>query len=145
MTSAESPSFEIHFPDQTRLRHSFTDLASLPVECRIEDVSRVDARRKGTAIRLAALLEDELIGKSKQVRLVSEEKGFEVKLPIEIAVEQGMILYQLDGEPLPVEKGGAFRFLLPDTVSCKTADLPSGVLDNCANLKHLVLIELTID
>lgn len=140
MTGA--PSFEICWPDGETRAFTFDDLTKLPALARVADVSVLDARRRGTAIRLSALVDEAQAKRLVEVRLISSQEGFEVTLPGGLALEQGLVLYAIDERALSVEAGGPFRFLVPRTVRCQQADLPAGVLDNCANLKHLVRIEI---
>ena len=66
------------------------------------------------------------------------EDGFSASLAIADVRDLGIVLFEQDGGPLDSRFGGPFRFLIPNAAACKTADL-----DACANVKHLVRIELT--
>ena len=48
------------------------------------------------------------------------------------------VIYELDGEPLPISAGGPIRFYIPDHAACHTAEV-----DECANVKFVDLIELS--
>jgi 2-dehydropantoate 2-reductase len=47
-------------------------------------------------------------------------------------LEWGILLYEVDGEPVPEMKGGPFRLVTP------------GLGDLCANVKGVARIEVTI-
>ena len=48
-------------------------------------------------------------------------------------------LYRLNDAPLPREQGGPVRFLIRDPAQCHTSEL-----DDCANVKYLDRIELSV-
>ena len=110
----------------------------LPSESRIEDVSTLDPNRSGRAATLSGLLDQAApTGDATHVTLHSDD-GFSASLPIADVRDLGIVLFEQDGKPLDSRFGGPFRFLIPNAAECKTADL-----DACANVKHLVRIELT--
>ena len=114
---------------------SFADLKSLaePV-----DVSMLDARRKGTAIRLADVLQAVLPGPdAARLTLHGSADGFSADIPLEAASEVGLLIYAIDDAPLSSEAGGPIRFWVPNAAECKTAEL-----DACANVKFLDRIEV---
>ncbi len=115
-------------------------LNDLPADARIEDVSQVEANRSGKAVTLAGLLDRaEPTNEATHVTLHSDD-GFSASLLITDVRDRGIVLFeQADGEPLDSRFGGPFRFLIPNAAECKTAEL-----DACANVKHLVRIELTV-
>ena len=116
-----------------------TDLAAFPDQARIDDVSQVDARRRGQAVRLEALLAQVCIDTlATHITLHSSTDDFAVSLPLESARDVGILIYGIDGAPLDQQEGGPFRFLIPDAAACRTAEL-----DACANVKFLDRIELT--
>ena len=59
-------------------------------------------------------------------------------VPLDDVKEIGILIYQLESEPLSVDAGGPIRFLIPNSAPCKTAEL-----DACANVKYVDRIELT--
>ena len=118
---------------------SRADLSAFPDEARIDDVSKVEERRQGRAVRLSALLERvEPNSSATHVTLHASTDDFAASIPLEAAREVGILIYDIDGEPLDTKAGGPFRFLIPNAAECKTADM-----DACANVKFLDRIELT--
>jgi 2-dehydropantoate 2-reductase len=119
---------------------SFTreTLAALPLEGRISDVSIIEPRRQGEAVRLSCLLDDAQPDDAATHVTLHSADGFSASIPITEVRESGLIIYQLDGQELPDAAGGPFRFLIPNAAECRTAEL-----DACANVKSLARIELT--
>lgn len=113
-------------------------LAALPAEARIEDVSRIDARRQGEAIRLSALLELADPTPAASHLTLHSADGFSASIPLELTSDSGVIIFQSEGQSLPESHGGPFRYLTPNAAECKTAEV-----DACSNVKSLVRIELT--
>ena len=113
-------------------------LNRLSAESSIEDVSQLDANRSGKAVTLAGLLDLAApTSEATHVTLHSDD-GFSASLAIADVRDLGIVLFEQDGKPLDSRFGGPFRFLIPNAAECKTAEL-----DACANVKHLVRIELT--
>jgi DMSO/TMAO reductase YedYZ molybdopterin-dependent catalytic subunit len=114
-------------------------LNRFPADARIDDVSQFERSRSGKAITLSGLLDRAApTAEATHVTLHSDD-GFSASLPIADVRDIGIVLFeQSDGEPLDSRSGGPYRFLIPNAARCRTADL-----DACANVKHLVRIELT--
>ena len=113
-------------------------LNNFPAETHIEDVSQLDANRSGRAVTLAGLLDRATPTEEATHVTLHSDDGFSASLSIEDVCDRGIILFEQNGEPLDSRFGGPFRFLIPNAAECKTAEL-----DACANVKHLVRIELT--
>jgi 2-dehydropantoate 2-reductase len=108
-------------------------LAKLPVEHQVEDVSRLVPGMKGRGIRMKGLLEVPALAiGADHVTFHSQDGRFAASLTLKQAVDYGVLIYQLDGEPLPEAKGGPFRLVAP------------GLGDLCANVKGVGRIEITI-
>ena len=54
--------------------------------------------------------------------------------------DRALVIYELNGEPLPEKSGGPFRFLIPDHTACHTSEV-----DECANVKYIDRIELSAE
>lgn len=118
---------------------SFDDLATMPADAQVADISRLDAKRKGDAVKLDAVLK--LAGVKPSARyltLHSSTDDFHASIPLEVVRERGLLVYRLEGEPLPVKAGGPFRFFIPDFAACHTQEV-----DECANVKFVDRIELS--
>lgn len=117
------------------------DLAALDARHQVADVSQIDPKRKGTAVTLAGLLE--LVGvapDAKWLGLHSSKDNFHASIPLAAVRERALLIYQLDGGPLPESAGGPVRFFIPDFAACHTAEI-----DECANVKFVDRIELTAE
>lgn len=118
---------------------SYAELAAMPAEQQVVDVSRFDPARKGDAVTLASILS---LAKTKPsgtyLTLHASTDDFHASVPLAAVHDQGVLVYRLDGQPLPLAKGGPVRFLVRDAASCRTAEV-----DECANVKFVDRIELT--
>ncbi|RMH31254.1 MAG: 2-dehydropantoate 2-reductase [Nitrospirae bacterium] len=109
-----------------------TALEQLASCWQIPDVGALDARAKGRGVRVEGLLDCAAIQNgADHVTFYSADDRYAVSLTIEQARRYGVILYQIDGQPLPIQQGGPFRLLAP------------GLGDLCANVKQLSRIVLT--
>ncbi len=113
----------------------FAALAALPGQ--VPDVSVLVPGREGTAVPLAALLA--VVGvaaDATHVTLESNDGRFAASTLLADVVS-GVVVYALDGAPLPARLGGPCRFLLPAATACAT-----GPADPCANVKDLGVLRL---
>jgi 2-dehydropantoate 2-reductase len=107
-------------------------IASLPAEHQL-DISTVMPGMQGKGIRLKALLDVPALAiKADHVTVHSGDGKYSACLTLEQAKSFGVLVYELDGAPLPESKGGPFRLVTP------------GLGDLCANVKGVARIELTI-
>ncbi len=115
------------------------DLAAIDGAAQIPDMARVDPKRKGRAVKLAAVL---AAARPKvtatYLTLHSATDDFHASVPLEAVRERGLVIYEQDGQPLPASAGGPFRFYIPDFAACHSAEV-----DECANVKFVDRIELT--
>ncbi|MBI5362494.1 MAG: molybdopterin-dependent oxidoreductase [Planctomycetes bacterium] len=109
---------------------AYADLARLPADAQVPDVSKVVPGRSGRAVKLAALraLAGERSG-AQFLDVQSSDPAFAVSVPI-AEVRDAIVVYELDGRPLSPWKGGPFRFLVP------------GHADECVNVKQLARLVL---
>ncbi len=118
---------------------TFEDFQSIPEAAQVRDVSRFHPTRKGDGVTLQSLLDRVKPTESATyLTLHASRDDFAASIPLAEVVGEGIVVYQLDGNPLPVEKGGPVRFLIRDPAACHTAEL-----DDCANVKFVDRIELT--
>ena len=104
---------------ERELELSREELAALPAEHQIPDVGELVEGRAGSAVRLWAVAE--LAGARADARFVhvaSEDESFTANLDVEDARRGALVLYALDGEPLPRRFGGPFRLLFVDSSDC---------------------------
>jgi DMSO/TMAO reductase YedYZ molybdopterin-dependent catalytic subunit len=120
------------------LELSHADLAALPGQ--VADVSALAPGREGSAVRFTSVLEAALAQTDAEFLTLEADGGFAASVRLAAVVDQALLLYALDGEPLPHDKGGPVRFLIPDPAACGTADV-----DTCANVKWLNAISLSTE
>jgi 2-dehydropantoate 2-reductase len=107
-------------------------LAKLPADAQVPDVRTVASGVRGQGIRLKALLEMPAATiDADYVTFHSGDGQFAASLPLRQAKEHGILIYQLDGKPLPEAQGGPFRLVTP------------GLGDLCAQVKDVRRIEFT--
>lgn len=107
-------------------------LRQLPEEHHVADVGVVMPGMQGRAIHLKGLLEVPALSiDADHVTVHSLDGKYAATLTLQQARDFGLLLYELDGEPLPEAKGGPFRLITP------------GLGDLCANVKGVGRIEIT--
>lgn len=120
---------------------SLADLAALPASYHVRDVSRFHPARKGDGVELEAVLaEARPRSDANYLTLHADRDDFHVSIPLRAVRAQGVLVYHRDGQPLSVEQGGPVRFLIRDPAACHTDEL-----DDCANIKYLSRIELSVN
>jgi DMSO/TMAO reductase YedYZ molybdopterin-dependent catalytic subunit len=118
---------------------SFEDLSSLDPAQQIADVSRLDPKRKGDAVKLAALLERVKPKPSaRYLTLHASKDDFHASIPLDAVHDRAVLIYRLEGRPLPESAGGPIRFFIPDFAACHTAEI-----DECANVKYVDRLEFS--
>jgi len=118
---------------------SLEDLASIDAVYQVRDLSRIDPKRKGDAVKLAGLLALVQPNPSANyLTLHASADNFHASIPLDAVREKALVIYHLNGESLPVSSGGPVRFFIPDFAACHTAEI-----DECANVKFVDRIELT--
>lgn len=93
---------------------SYHDMASLHSDYQVPDVSKIDARLKGTAVRLRALVES--VGpdlSAAWLTVESEDGRFSASLPLREASETALIIFGQGKKPLDRDAGGPVRFVIP--------------------------------
>jgi DMSO/TMAO reductase YedYZ molybdopterin-dependent catalytic subunit len=120
---------------------TFDDLAGIAAEHQVPDVNRLVPGRKGDAVKLAGILQ--LVQPrqtAKYLGLHSATDDFHASIPLAAVADRALVIYRLDGQPLPAKAGGPARFFIPDFVACHTHEI-----DECANVKFVDRIELTAE
>lgn len=121
------------------LRLKFEDLLSFAEQSHVRDVSRFHPTRKGDGVSLRAILDRAQPKPSATyLTLHATADNFAASVPLDAILDEGIIVYQLDGQPLPAKNGGPIRFLIRNPAACHTDEL-----DDCANVKFVDRIELT--
>ncbi|MFT7463973.1 MAG: DMSO/TMAO reductase YedYZ molybdopterin-dependent catalytic subunit [Pseudohongiellaceae bacterium] len=113
---------------------SYHDMANLHIDYQVPDVSKIDARMKGTAVRLRGLID--IAGPvmaAKWLTVESEDGKFSASLPLREASETALIIYGQGKKPLERDGGGPVRFIIPFHP------------DNCTKVKGASKISLTAE
>ena len=108
-------------------------MQQLPGECHVQDVSTVMPGMMGKAIKVKGLLDVPALGiKADHVTFHSLDGKYAATLTLQQARDFGLLLYELNGEPLPEGRGGPYRLITP------------GMGDLCANVKGVGRIEVRV-
>ncbi len=122
-----------------RLNLTFDELAAIPAAGQVPDVSRFHPKRQGDGVTLESLLALAAPNPSATyLTLHATRDDFHASIPLAEVRGEGIVVYQLEGEPLPVKNGGPIRFLIRNPAACHTEEM-----DDCANVKFVDRIELT--
>ena len=120
---------------------TFATLAAVEAERQVVDLSRIDPKRRGDAITLAGLMDLVRVRpEARYLGLHAAADDFHASIPLEAVRDRGLLVYRLDGGPLPAKSGGPFRFFIPDHAACKTDEI-----DECANVKFVDHVEFTVE
>lgn len=118
---------------------SYDDLAALAAAHQVRDVSRLDPQRRGDAVTLEGVLSlAKPEASAKYLTLHSSTDDFHASIPLEAVRPRAILIYRLDGQPLPANAGGPLRFFVPDHTACHLDEI-----DECANVKFVDRIELS--
>jgi len=120
---------------------SFDDLTAIDPSHQIQDVSSIDPNRKGDAVQLRGLLElTKVRANAKYIGLHASTDNFHASIPLEPVHDRAIVIYRLNDQPLDTKAGGPVRFFIPNFAACHTDEI-----DECANVKFVDHIELTIE
>jgi len=121
------------------LELTFSDLAACLASDQVVDVSRFHPSRKGDGVTLESLLSKVApTSRATYLTLHATADDFHASVPLAEVRGEGIVVYRLDGQPLPAKNGGPIRFLIRNPAACHTDEL-----DDCANVKFVDRIELT--
>lgn len=130
--NSELPSFNLLSPGIDPIRVSEATFAELRQEFHVLDVSTLMPGMQGQGIKLSGLLE--LVTAhpvADHVTFTSQDGQYSASLTIHQARDFGILVYQVDGLPLPQNKGGPFRLITP------------GLGDLCANVRNIGQIKVS--
>ena len=120
---------------------STEELLSIPSAFQIADVSEIDPKRRGRAVRLAGLLERvKPKATARYLGLHASRDDFHASIPLEAVKDRAVVIFLDEGRPLSDKAGGPFRFFIPDHKQCRMDEI-----DECANVKFVDRIEFTAE
>ena len=125
--------------DSKTLDHN--QLTQLPADFHISDISKMISGRQGSGLKFRRLLESlKPDGTAiEKISLQASHDQFEKSIQWQLIPEEAVLVYEINGEEIPVEQGGPCRLYVPGTVVCGQAEL-----DNCVNVKHLDRIDVEL-
>jgi len=74
----------------------------------------------------------------RYLTLHASNDDFHASIPLDSVRDRAILIYRLNGQPLPLSAGGPLRFFIPDFAACHTQEV-----DECANVKFVDRIELS--
>jgi len=123
------------------LQLDHANLSAIDPGGQIAEVGALDPKRRGRAVRLAALLDlARPHSNAAYLTLHASRDDFHASIPLAAVRDRALLIYELDGQPLPESAGGPVRFFIPDYAACHTSEI-----DECANVKYVDRIELTVE
>jgi DMSO/TMAO reductase YedYZ molybdopterin-dependent catalytic subunit len=118
----------------------FEALSQFPESEHVRDVSRFHPSRRGDGVTLDALLARvRPRPEANYLTLHASRDDFHVSIPLDPVRAEAIVVYRVGDRPLSPTEGGPIRFLIRDPAACHTSEL-----DDCANVKYLDRIELTV-
>src|SRR5262249_1170632 len=101
--------------------------------------SQFHPKRQGAGVTLNSILNRvRPRASATYLTLHATADNFAASIPLAAVRDEGIVVYQLNGAPLPAKNGGPFRFLIRNPAACHTDEL-----DDCANVKFIDRLELT--
>ncbi len=133
---ADTDFFRIEGAVKTARAFSFDDLAGLPGQ--VADVGSVVPGREGAAVLLRSVIENAAAtAQATHLTVTADDGEFSASVALD-GLADAVLVYRLGAGPLPREKGGPVRLLIPGAASCGRDDI-----DACANVKFVARLELT--
>ncbi len=111
----------------------YETLSSLPKEDQVEEINQNNSGVIGSGIRLSALVRaSRPLSDSDYITFTSQDEIYAASIPLDEALENGILIYKREGAPLPESKGGPVRLVFPEGEN------------DCCNVKSVKKIELTV-
>ena len=124
--SSTEPAVVVEGDIQRSLRFTRTHMGQLAENYQVPDIGTVMPGMHGAGIKTQAILDIATFSADvDHVTFYSQDANYSVCITLEQAREFGILLYEQDDGPLPIERGGPFRLVTP------------GLGDLCANVKQV--------
>lgn len=121
------------------LKLTFDDLAGLPETDQVHDISRFHPSRRGSGVTLESVLRLAEVAPAARYLTLHGADGFHASVPLAEVLPEAVVVYHLDGRLMDPFEGGPLRFIIKNPAACHTDEL-----DDCANVKYLTRIELSV-
>ncbi len=121
-----TPILTIETPNTSRTL-DFENFATLPNQ--ITDVSTLIPDRQGQGVWMREVLDDTA---DADAIFYADADRFSATVDLALVREQGLLIYGLEGQPLPASYGGPLRLIIP------------GHDDRCANVKGVARVEIVL-
>ncbi len=125
-STQNAPILTIETPNTSRTL-DFENFATLPSQ--IADVSTLVPDRQGQGVWVREVLDDTA---NADAIFYADADRFSATVDLALVREQGLLIYGLEGQPLPASYGGPLRLIIP------------GHDDRCANVKGVARVEIVL-
>ena len=125
-STQNTPILTIETPNTSRTL-DFENFATLPNQ--IADISTLVPDRKGQGIWVREVLDHT---PNADAIFYADDDRFSATVDLALVREQGLLIYGLEGQPLPASYGGPLRLIIP------------GHDDRCANVKGVARVEIVM-
>ena len=125
-STQNTPILTIEAPQVSRTL-DFENFATLPNQ--IGDVSTLVPDRQGQGVWMREVLDDTA---DADAIFYADADRFSATVDLALVRERGLLIYGLEGQPLPASYGGPLRLIIP------------GHDDRCANVKGVARVEIVL-
>ena len=125
-STQNTPILTIETPQVSRTL-DFENFATLPNQ--IGDVSTLVPDRQGQGVWMREVLDDTA---DADAIFYADADRFSATVDLALVRERGLLIYGLEGQPLPASYGGPLRLIIP------------GHDDRCANVKGVARVEIVL-
>ena len=125
-STQNTPILTIEAPNTSRTL-DFENFATLPNQ--IADISALVSDRQGQGVWVREVLDDTA---NADAIFYADADRFSATVDLALVREQGLLIYGLEGQPLPASYGGPLRLIIP------------GHDDRCANVKGVARVEIVL-
>ena len=125
-STQNTPILTIETPNTSRTL-DFENFATLPNQ--IADVSTLVPDRQGQGVWMREVLDDTA---DADAIFYADADRFSATVDLALVRERGLLIYGLEGQPLPASYGGPLRLIIP------------GHDDRCANVKGVARVEIVL-
>ena len=125
-STQNTPILTIETPNTARTL-DFENFATLPNQ--IADISTLVPDRQGQGVWIREVLDET---PNADAIFYADADRFSATVDLALVREQGLLIYGLEGQPLPASYGGPLRLIIP------------GHDDRCANVKGVARVEIVL-
>lgn len=120
---------------------TYADLCQFDASFQIADVSQIDPKRAGSAVRLEGILQRVAPRETvKYITIHASQDDFHASVPLAEIRDRAILIYSQKGAALEAKSGGPVRFYIRDFGACHSQEI-----DECANVKFVDRLEFSAE